>query len=127
MILCDTDVLVDILRRHPPAVQWVQSVANDELIIPGYVALELVQGCRSKRDIDAVTKILKPFKLVWPAAMYCERAYQILLTHWITNGLGMIDSLIAQTAIGLDVPLHTFNRKHFESVPGLRTTQPYVR
>lgn len=127
MILCDTDVLVDILRRHSHAVQWVRSVAEDELIVPGYVAVELVQGCRSKRDVDAVSQTLKPFKLVWPGASYCENAYQILLTHWLSHGLGLIDSLIAQTAIGLDAPLHTFNRKHFESVPGIKTIQPCVR
>ncbi|MCS6846631.1 MAG: hypothetical protein RMN52_02825 [Anaerolineae bacterium] len=39
----------------------------------------------------------------------------------------MIDALIAQTAIALDMPLATFNQKHYAAVPQLKTFQPYRR
>jgi predicted nucleic acid-binding protein len=35
--------------------------------------------------------------------------------------------LIAQTALMANLPLHTFNDKHFKAVPNLRTIQPYSR
>jgi len=39
----------------------------------------------------------------------------------------MIDALIAATALGLRLPLVTFNARHFSAVPGLTTIQPYTR
>jgi hypothetical protein len=46
MILVDTDVMVDIMRRHSPAVAWLDSLGAEEVGIPGLVAMELLQGCR---------------------------------------------------------------------------------
>lgn len=104
-----------------------QSVGDVELVVPGYVAMELIDGCRSKRDVDAVIKILQPFRLVWPSPKLCSQAYEHFTTLHLSHGLGTMDSLIAQTAIGLAVPLHTFNQKHFAPITMLETAQPYVR
>jgi len=43
MILLDTDIVIDVLREYPPAVAWFQSVANEEIVLPGFVAMELIQ------------------------------------------------------------------------------------
>lgn len=45
----------------------------------------------------------------------------------LSHGLGLVDSLIAATALSLNVPLCTFNVKHFRHIPGLITEQPYQR
>jgi hypothetical protein len=127
MILCDTDVIIDIIRRHPPAVAWAQSVATEELVIPGYVAMELVHGCHILHDVKTVLATLQPYRLVWPSSKYCDRAFQTLLDLRLSHGIDLVDTLIAQTAIALQVPLHTFNLKHFAPVPELRTAQPYQR
>lgn len=65
MILLDSDVAIDILRRHPPALAWIRA-QNDRVCLPGIVALH-------------------------------------------------------------NVPLHTFNQKHFAAIPALQTIQPYTR
>lgn len=46
MILLDSDVLIDLLRRRPPAVIWFDALSEDEeLMVSGYVVMELIQGC----------------------------------------------------------------------------------
>ena len=50
MILLDTDVMVDVLRGHVPARDWLASVTLQEIGIPGLVAMELLQGCRDARE-----------------------------------------------------------------------------
>ena len=40
MILLDSDVLIDLLRRHPPAVGWFDALREDEeLVVSGYVVM----------------------------------------------------------------------------------------
>ena len=50
MILLDTDVMIDLLRQYPPAVEWLDSLGSEEIILPGFVAMELIQGCRDKAE-----------------------------------------------------------------------------
>lgn len=47
MQLLDSDVLIDVLRGHPPAVQWFAGL--DELpTVPGFVVMELIQDADNK-------------------------------------------------------------------------------
>jgi len=36
MILLDTDVMVDVLRKLPSAIQWLKTQADEEIILPGF-------------------------------------------------------------------------------------------
>ena len=47
--------------------------------------------------------------------------------HYLSDGLGLIDALIAGTALGRCATLYTFNNKHFRVVSGLDMQQPYGR
>jgi predicted nucleic acid-binding protein len=51
MILLDSDVLIDLLRKYPPAAAWFNALHGDEeLMVSGYVVMELIQGCRNKAE-----------------------------------------------------------------------------
>ncbi len=54
MIILDTDVVIDLLRGLPQAVEWFEEQTDEQFILPGYAAMELVQGCRSKAELDIV-------------------------------------------------------------------------
>jgi len=46
MILLNTDVMIDVLRKHAPAVAWLQASPTEELGLPGLVALYLLTVLR---------------------------------------------------------------------------------
>jgi hypothetical protein len=128
MILLDSDVLIDLLRRYSPAIQWFDSLAEaEELLISGYVAMELIQGCRNKMEQDRVQSQIAAYEIVWPSALDCDRALDIFATYRLSHQAGLLDVLIGQTAVALRLPLHTFNQKHYGFIPGLQTIQPYSR
>ncbi|MGL4649831.1 MAG: VapC toxin family PIN domain ribonuclease, partial [Caldilineaceae bacterium] len=54
-------------------------------------------------------------------------AFSLLGRQRLGSGTGIIDAFIAQTALDLNLPLHTFNVKHFRDIPGLTILQPYER
>jgi predicted nucleic acid-binding protein len=59
MILVDTDVMVDVMRRHAPAVTWLDSLGTEAIGIPGLVAMELLQGCRDREEQRRVENVLR--------------------------------------------------------------------
>jgi predicted nucleic acid-binding protein len=128
MILLDSDVLIDLLRRHPPAVGWFDRLHEDEeLLVPGYVVMELIQGCRNKAEQDRVQRELVAYGVVWPSAPDCDQALEAFAAYHLSQNAGLLDVLIGQTAVALDLPLHTFNHKHYSFIPGVQTIQPYSR
>jgi len=60
-------------------------------------------------------------------AAACDAALASFSQHRLSHSLGIIDALIAHTAIELGAPLHTFNQKHYDPIVGLATVQPYTR
>ena len=126
MELLDSDVLIDVQRGHPPAVAWFSKLSVLPGI-PGFVVMELVQDARNQREVQAALKLTAPFLVAWPTEADCQRALSLFTAHHLSDGLGVIDALIASTAIGLSAPMNTFNQKHYRAVSGLITAQPYVR
>lgn len=127
MLLLDTDIMIDVLRRYPPALAWLAALGTAQLVLPGYVVMELIQGCRNKAEQDQLERTLTAYQIVWPSAMACDAALDSFAQYRLSHSLGIIDALIAHTAIELGAPLHTFNQKHYDPIMGLTTVQPYTR
>ena len=126
MRLVDTDVLIDIQRGYLPALKWFESL--DELpSVPGFVVMELMQPAESKADIKKVRQLIAPLFVVWPQQIDLQRALEGFSNLRLSHNIGLLDSLIAATAIGLSAPLIIFNVKHYRAVPGLITEQPYEK
>src|SRR5262245_10139939 len=127
MLLLDTDIMIDVLRRYPPALAWLTLLGTAQLALPGYVVMELIQGCRNKAEQDQLERALTVYQIVWPSGAACDAALASFSQHRLGHNLGIIDALIAHTAIELGAPLHTFNQKHYDPITGLTTVQPYTR
>ena len=123
-MLLDTDVMVDFLRGYAPAVTWLTNYTLP-IGLPGIVAMELLQGCPNLAEQQRVEKQLARFTLYWPTLGDCRRAYADFVAFRLRQGLGLLDSLIGHTALGMNEQLATFNVKHYSPISGLQTVQPY--
>lgn len=119
MILLDTDVMVDILRGYEPAKEWLNSVR--EIGIPGLVAMELIQGCQNAREQKQLEKALAGYPLYWLDEDSCNNALTNFSAHHLSDNIGLLDALIAETAISTNAELATFNVKHYRVLKGLRS------
>lgn len=128
MILLDSDVMIDLLRQYPPAIKWFDGLDDDEeLLLPGYVVMELIQGCRNKAEQEKVQRELATYGVVWPAPADCDEALSVFTEYHLSQNAGLLDALIGQIAVALRVPLYTFNQKHYRFISELRTIQPYEK
>lgn len=126
-LLLDTDVLVDLLRRFPPAVRWAKDHASARLGIPVVVYLELLQGARHQADLDALCRYLTPYPVFHLESGDSTRALECFKEHRLSRGIGILDCLIAALVSRLGKPLCTFNTRHYGAIPHLLLQVPYSR
>ena len=128
MVIVDTDVLIDVFRRYAPAVEWLaKTVAEDEVVLPGYVVMELIQGARNSEEQQKMRNTIEEYAVVWPSEDTCNQATEMLANYHLSSGIGIIDALIGQLALDMGLPLHTCNKKHYENVLGLDVIEPYQK
>jgi hypothetical protein len=127
MALLDTDIMVDVMRQYPPAVVWLGSLGEEEIVLPGFVVMELIQGCRNKAEQRRVEKALKGRAVIWPSPETCDQALALFARYHLSHNLGLLDALIGQTAVALNLSLYTFNQKHYAAIPNLKTVRPYEK
>jgi len=127
MILVDTDVMIDLLREYPPVVAWLDFLGEEEIILPGFVVMELIQGCRNKAEQEKLERELGAYSVAWPSSEMCDEALSVFARYHLSHGLGIFDTLIGQMAVALNLPLYTFNQKHYAAIPKLKTVQPYEK
>lgn len=125
MILLDTDIVIDILYQYLPAMKWLDSLDEEEIILPGFVVMELIQGARNKVEQERIERRLRSYNIMWPLPETCDTALAVFASYHLSHGLGIIDALVGQMAVDMDLPLYTFNQKHYVVIPNLRTIQPY--
>ena len=127
MILLDSDILIDLLRRYPPAVAWLYALpADEQVIVSGYVVMELIQGCRNKAEQDSVRQALATHGVAWLAPDDYDKALDVFATYRLSHNAGLLDVLIGQTTVALGAPLCTLNQRHYSFIPGLQTSQTYA-
>jgi len=127
MIFLDTDVMIDLLRQYPPAVAWLNSLGSEEIVLPGFVAMELIQGCRDKAEQGELERELRFYGVAWPSPAVCNEALSVFSNYHLSHGLGILDALIGQMAVAMSVALYTFNKKHYSFIPNLKIIQPYEK
>lgn len=127
MLIVDTDVMVDLLRQHQPALDWLDDLGDEQPLIPGLVAMELIDGCKNTREVRSTREVLSRYHIIWPSEDTCVSAQSVFTDNKPKYGLGIIDALVGQMAVTLGLPLVTFSKKHYQCIPQLQTIQPYER
>jgi len=125
MELIDTDVLIDVQRGFSAAVDWFAT--DPDFGIPGFVVMELVQDARNAGEVEKALAIVDGLEVVWPSEAECQTAMEQFSKLHLSHGLGLLDALIAATAVGHGGVLNTFNERHYRMFPRLTTVRPYQR
>jgi predicted nucleic acid-binding protein len=123
MNLMDADVCIDIIRDRPEAIAWMATV-TEPLAVPGFVALELVIGSQDSTELRIVRQFLSQFPIIWASDADMNRALTDIAPLKLAHGIGGFDALIAATSIGQQMPLFTFNARHFRHVAQLQFVAP---
>lgn len=126
-ILVDTDILVDVGHGLPAAVDFLEQVLRGgEAAISVITQMELLVGCRTKREQRAVQRFVIYFEIIPIEARICKEAVSLLERYRLSHGLLIPDALIAATALVHGLPLVSGNIRDYQFIEGLQLQgRPY--
>ncbi len=125
MYLIDSDILIDYLRLHEPAIEFLDGLEKSEMALSFVTKFEVLKGCRKKINENRAFKLLNKFEILPLNEKVSERAFQVYQNLRWRADIGMSDSMIAATAIQNKCVLISRNVKHFDKVPGIKLKKPY--
>ena len=118
--LVDTDILIDAGRGVPEAIDCLKNIkANSTLTISIVTQMELMGGCRNKSELQKLDKFLKQFQIVKLNEAISEKSVELLRIYRLSHGLLIADSLIAATALTLNVAFISKNQRDYKFISGL--------
>jgi predicted nucleic acid-binding protein len=120
-LIFDTDILIWFLRKDAAAAEFIAQVPLAERNISSLTYLELLYGCKSRKDLIHVRQLVADaFAEVVPLTETITLSAQQLMERFVLwRRPDAADVLIAATALNRREALATANRKHFDFVPGL--------
>ena len=120
LILLDSDVLIDVSRGVPEALDTLQRIeAVDEPAISIITQMELIVGCRDRRELRSLERFLEGFSIFKLSEPISDLAVDLLRRYRLSPGLLLADSLIAASALIHEIPFMSKNAKHFRFIEGL--------
>jgi predicted nucleic acid-binding protein len=125
MAVIDTDVLIDAGRGASEALACLQQLEqNTCLAISVITQMELIVGCRQKKEFRALERYLARFKILKLSEAISDRAVTLFRNYRLSHGILIPDALIAATVLDFDCSLVTKNQRDYRFIEGLRLS-PY--
>jgi predicted nucleic acid-binding protein len=117
-LLIDTDVLIDLLWQRREAVAFVAGLDGKPTISALTVA-ELLAGFRNASERSGIDRIVDGCTII-PVDRNLAEEGGLLRRKWMrSHGVGLVDAILAATAIRHSLRLATRNRKHFPMLDDL--------
>jgi len=121
VILLDTTVLIDALRGHRPALDYLKSL-EEPPACSELTRVEVLRGVR-RPERDATEALMRSLRWVGVDEQIARRAGILGRTWHRSHALSTVDLVIAATAQELGAKLATSNTRHFPMFAGLK--RPY--
>lgn len=126
MVVADTSVWIRFFNR-PRSVEKLTLDAlidDDEIVLAGVVLAELLQGCRTRKEHNALkeTMLALPyFEMTWSVWIRAGETSSALLRRGIT--LSIPDLILAAVALEHQFQVYTLDND-FKKIPGLKLYTP---
>ena len=122
--LLDSDILVEYLRNHPQALDYVDTLEGN-LLISVITVAKLIAGARNQAERQSLELFLSALEVVPLDYAIAKQGGLYRQQYKQSHGTGLDDALIAATAELTGATLVTFNRRHFPMIANLQV--PYER
>jgi predicted nucleic acid-binding protein len=117
-ILVDTDIIVDFLRGHPAATEFIENNAG-RMALSAITVAELFCGSRDDGEAAELDSFTQVFPTLSVTGEIARLGGLIKKQFGPSHGVGLADAIIAATATNHCLRLETCNVRHFPMFDGL--------
>ena len=115
LILVDSDVLIDVLRKDAMAETVLTALGSASPLGISIVSrMETIRGCWNFEVKQQAEKLLRRFQVVALDGAISRRADELVSQYYLGHNLEIPDALIAATVIEYDLPLLSKNQRDFQ-------------
>lgn len=113
MILCDTNIFIEIYRNNKTIIESVKQIGQQNLAVSDVTRAELFFGARNKKQLDAIHKDMEKLILLPIDSVISEMSVKLVEDYSLSHKLSLPDAIIGATAIYYKIELYTLNVKDF--------------
>lgn len=115
-MIIDSDILIWYMRGNIAASKVIDNC--DNINISAITYIELVQGMRNKKELNALKSSLNYWgaKVLYLTEPITAKAMFYVEQYYLSHSLMLADALIAATASYYGLPLVTGNSKHYKQI-----------
>jgi tRNA(fMet)-specific endonuclease VapC len=113
MILCDTNILIEIYRDNAKIIEAVKQIGQENIAVSDVTCAELLYGARNKKELQTIRKDLNKLTVLPIQSSISSLAVELVEKYALSHKLSLPDALIASTAITHNMELYTLNLKDF--------------
>ncbi len=118
--IVDTDILIDVARGDSDAADCLLQLEKiSPLAVSAVTQMELIVGCRNKKELQDLEKFLHRFQVLKITDQISNCAVDLLQQYFLSHGLWIADGLIAATALVHKEAIITKNQRDFRFITGL--------
>ncbi len=123
LILCDTCVVIDFINQNNENLVRLKEQGNIPCI-NSVIEMELIQGAHNKREMQKIIRNINGFRRLEINQNILDLATQLLTQYLLSHHLQLPDAIIAACALIYDIPIFTYNVKHFKYLPNIKLFAP---
>jgi len=124
MILCDTNILIEIYKGKPDIIRIIKNIRQKNIAISDVTCAELFFGARNKKELTVIRKDLDKLTVLPIQSNISSIAVKLVEKYALSHKLTFPDALIAATAIYHDMELYTLNIKDFRFLDNVKLFKP---
>jgi predicted nucleic acid-binding protein len=120
MILCDTDIIIELYRNNEQIITELKKIGEDNIAVSVITAGELFYGAFNKTELKQIENDIKGLDLKLIDFEVSKVFYNLMHEYSLSHKISIPDAFIASTAMVHDLELFTLNVKHFKYIKGLK-------
>lgn len=120
-LIIDTDILIDYGRGDEKALNFINGTRllyDNQISVMSW--LELIIGARNKKELKIIEKFTGQFGIIYFQQEISLQAVKLLNEYRLSHGLMIGDALIAASALFLDCPVASKNRRDYVFIENLK-------
>ena len=119
MILCDTNIFISAFNGRNNAIDEMEKIGLDNIVISSITLMELYQGMGNKTELAQMKKKIRYFDVIDIDPETSKLATSLIEKYKLSHGLQIPDAIIAATSVIHQISLFTYNIRDFDFIPNL--------